>query len=182
MILLKINNIEIDSSLLQKIDLECLKNRCTHKACCFMSSPITRDDINSIIRCLPQLQRELKPNHYDYLKTYGLDKFTKMVSSPENPESKCIFFNNSKCILEHCNATPFSCKIFPLSPLNPNHKVLKLEQPTIELPCFSSGSEHAYILLKKEILALIPDPLFYESLYKEMEQYKSHTEFHHYLL
>lgn len=175
----KINNIEIDDSLLNKIDLDCLRSKSEHYGscsynhdCCRYSTHLTPEDIERIQNLLPQIKPRLQ-----YEKLKFITNFTRsiegglvlrLLDSEGETKSKCIFNEKGKCVLEDFNAVPIFCRSFPVIIYK---NVLKLvKYPLIDfnsnLGCFKEEKIRAYILLEKEISLITSsiDPNFYKKL------------------
>ncbi len=175
MIIGRIDNILIDSSLLNKISVECISSKCAHRGCCCNEAPVTPNDIQLIDTYLSEILTELPPDIYklitDRIKNHGYLEFDEkkirtIGKAGENWEY-CIFLLRNKCILDKYNITPLSCKIFPLI----------LEDDTLmiknfyNLDCPTRGDTPAYILLEKEI-KLLTSPEFYQKLIKMLIPYE----------
>lgn len=167
MIIGKINNINIDSSLLNKISVECITSKCIHHGCCCNESAVTSEDIKNIDTYLPEILTELSPDIQklitDRKKNHGYLEFDEkrirtIGRAGENWEY-CIFLINNKCKLERYNITPLSCNVFPLI-LDNNVLMIK---NFYNLDCPAHGTTPAYILLKKEIILLFGND-FYQKL------------------
>lgn len=173
MIISNISGILIDSSLLKKIDLNCLREKCHHMGCCCDTVKLNKDDIEKIVKALPSIIHFLTPEREKYVSTVGftdIDNKIKMVSDTKTRWNMCIFSVEGKCLLEQFNAVPLLCKTYPLT-LDDN--ILKLNL-SLDLPCHV-GDTKAYKLLENEINMLTSH--IDKDFYKKLSQLLSSDEF-----
>jgi len=154
----EIDNIAIHSSLLDKIDLECMTSKCIHNSCCHNEVQLTPDDIATIKTALPKVRHLLPQKLSEFIGNsnfYTVDHCLRMTSNTEERWDTCAFFQNNTCILEQHNSQPAQCKSFPILIEN---NVIKLSSCNIS--CLNSESNNsipAYIILEKEICLLTSD-------------------------
>ncbi len=169
MIISKIDNISIDSSILDKINPDCISSRCPHRGCCCEGSALSDEDIKKIDTYITEILTELPPDiqklivsrkqNHGYMAFYT-DKL-RTIGKYGQGWSACIFLLDNKCLLEKYNITPLLCRTFPVTIEN---NTLKLNL-TLDLVCMKPALVPAYISLEKEI-TLLTSKDFYNKLIK----------------
>lgn len=173
MILGKIQNLNVDSSLLRKIDLDCIKGKCNHNACCYESVQLTEQDIIKINKISKEsiLKRINDPFHkkiFSSHRFYDIDKKIKFFRAEKDEWSRCIFMINNKCILEEMNPdhVPIFCRSFPVI-----IKGDEIQVVDFKINCLKEGLNPAYKSLKKEII-LLTSPEIYSKLTDLLSKYE----------
>lgn len=169
MIIGKLDKLLIDSSLLDKINLDCNSSKCPHRGCCCEGTFLSNEDVKKIDTYLSEILTKLPPDiqkvitsrklNHGYLDFY-LNKL-RTIGKAGRGWSNCIFLVNKKCILDNYNATPKLCLTYPLT-IEDNILKLNLE---LEISCLQPGLVPAFISLEKEIKTLTSDD-FYNNLIK----------------
>jgi len=156
MILGKIDDIIIDSSLTDLISLDCINSNCQHHGCCYCRVTLSNEEIKKISDALPNMNLPKKIKEYlRFFNFYTYDKSIRLLTDIPT----CIFFNNGGCLLEQYNVSPIQCRAFPII-LSSN--TLRLDN-SCDLACLKAGSVPAFQLLEKEIIMLTSQK-FYNKL------------------
>jgi Fe-S-cluster containining protein len=177
MIIGKIDGISIHSSLLDKINLECIKAKCPSHQCCCAKVQLTKADIDKIQSVFPRIKSSLPPSLPPFMLLgdfYDSNHHINMLSSTEHPWTTCMFFQNNQCLLEKVEALPIQCKTFPLILEN---DILRIS--TEDLDCLKEGTTPAFKLLKREIIQLT-DEVFYNKLNTLLSQPETQQKYLHY--